>query len=289
MVIVIEEELNGWISRYFRLQSKISSDVERRIELKIKYFSQSLYTHVEQDDLGEFKQFSFNIQREVCNYLDDLACLDRRIEDKKLKKRYFDDYLSGIPATAREYLDCRYLKRLPIAIDRGIEQNTLEEIYEIEDALKFMRGEEPDPLIRVDEIEDIGLYEDEEMDEETKTLIRDYVYNPDIPIKELAYLNRWYNDKKDISHLRGLKLARAQLLFKALNAMPEEDKRLLALKYDRPKIRKGNTSSLPTDQAVAEEADMAEQEFSEKRKAAQKQLKATMIQLRDETIASGIF
>lgn len=94
---------------------------------------------------------SFRIEDEVCDYLMSCHYAEQRTKKRRQKSRYFNEYLQRLTPDQRTYLTNRYMKELIIPIDETLEKQTVEEIKEIETAIKFMYGEITDKLDFVEE------------------------------------------------------------------------------------------------------------------------------------------
>ncbi|WP_225743662.1 hypothetical protein [Marinilactibacillus sp. Marseille-P9653] len=95
---------------------------------------------------------AFRIEDEVCDYLDHVALIEKRMNKKERKKYYFINYLNKLPPIERKYLYDRFVHQSNVMVNEKIERAVTEEIYEIEDAVSYMNGEVPDKLLRLDDV-----------------------------------------------------------------------------------------------------------------------------------------
>ncbi|MGO1356305.1 hypothetical protein [Alkalibacterium gilvum] len=115
------------------------------------YQDQSYHTRTEMTPEGILKVKAFNVESEVCNYLEDCYYIEQRLKEKEQKKRYFKDYLHRLTPDKRAYLYKRYVHGLEVTVNESIEHDTMAEILEIEDAVAYMNGREPDKLMRIED------------------------------------------------------------------------------------------------------------------------------------------
>lgn len=101
-------------------------------------------------------------------------------------------------------------------------------------------------------------------------------------IREVYYLNNWYQYKVNLKELDFTQMNNAKLLFKALKELSKEDRDFLAMKYDRPTIPTSRSRTHPSDIMVADELGMEAKEYAKKRRQIQKNLKDIMEQQRLE-------
>ena len=108
---------------------------------------------------GILKVKAFNVESEVCNYLEDCYYIEQRLKEKEQKKRYFNDYLHRLTPEERNYLYNRYVIGLDVTVNESVEHDTVAEILEIEDAVAYMNGREPDKLIRIEDATELEFDE----------------------------------------------------------------------------------------------------------------------------------
>ncbi len=155
----IDDEKHDSIIRYFKLDHKIELDERRMVGLHHSYHNQSYHTRTEMTEEGTLRVKAFNIESEVCNYLEDIHLIEKRMKMKRQKKKYFNDYLRGLTPYAREYLYSRYIDGSDVSVNESIEHDTMAEILEIEDAVAYMNGREPDKLIRIEDATELEFDE----------------------------------------------------------------------------------------------------------------------------------
>lgn len=152
MVRIIEDEKNELINKYFRLDQKINRDLQLLNKAKEQYHNKSYHTRMEAAGGIEVRTRAFRIEEEVCDYLDHVALIEKRMNKKERKKYYFINYLNKLPPIERDYLYNRFVYQSNVMVNEKIERAVIEEIYEIEDAISYMNGEVPDKLLRLDDI-----------------------------------------------------------------------------------------------------------------------------------------
>lgn len=76
--------------------------------------------------------------------------------------------------------------------------------------------------------------------------------------KGTFYLRKWYELQIKIRRLKGLELFMAKVLFSSLKELTEEERKILAAKYYREGIK-------PKDSRVAEQLNMEEKDYTNKR------------------------
>lgn len=147
----IEDEKNDMIARYFKLAKKIDFDYKAIDAHRERFHCQSYHTRIDNKNGERLSATAFKLEHQVCDFVDTIEHIEKRMKNKRKKKRYFDDYLKSLTPEAREYLFKRYLGDSDVSVNESIEQATLEEIHEIEDAIRYMNGEIPDKLLRVED------------------------------------------------------------------------------------------------------------------------------------------
>jgi len=138
------------IIRYLKLDYRIEVETNKLNELRNRHYNQSYHTRTEVSEAGELKVKSFRFEDKVCNFIESTKSIEKRIKEEKQKKRYFDDYLHTLTPEAREYLYNRYLNGLDVTVNEKIENDTVQEIQEIEEAIAFRNGKKPSLLSQVE-------------------------------------------------------------------------------------------------------------------------------------------
>ncbi|WP_028274769.1 hypothetical protein [Atopococcus tabaci] len=135
----------GLARKYFRLEESIKESQQRLRIMRKKFYSQSMHTRTEEFGAGVLVTVGFRQEKEVVLFVDCLANIQRGIEVKEKKLRYFNDYLQSLTPGQREYLFKRYRRGLKMPAREDVETALNEEINEIEDAIQFMYGFNPEP------------------------------------------------------------------------------------------------------------------------------------------------
>lgn len=159
MVRIIEDEKNDLINKYFRLDQKINRDLQLLNKVKEHYRSKSYHTRTEAAGGIDVRTRAFRIEDEVCSYLDHVAVIEKRMNKKERKKYYFIDYLNKLPPVERKYLYDRFVHHSNVIVNEKIEQATIEEIYEIEDAVCYLNGDMPEKWLRAENTTELGFNE----------------------------------------------------------------------------------------------------------------------------------
>lgn len=107
----------------------------------------------------EVRTRAFRIEEEVCDYLDHVALIEKRMNKKERKKYYFINYLNKLPPIERKYLYDRFVHQSNVMVNEKIERAVIEEIYEIEDAVSYMNGEVPEKWLKAENTTELGFNE----------------------------------------------------------------------------------------------------------------------------------
>ena len=148
------------IRNYFSLSDRIASLMRYREQCRKEFYMQTMDTHIElqrvRDDQYQMITKGFRPDREVEKLLVCIEIIDRRVERNRFRKQSFEDYLADLPMEDLVRLESKYIDGNEVEISIELLASLLDEIDEIETALCFRAGVEPDPeKIAVDLNEDV--------------------------------------------------------------------------------------------------------------------------------------
>lgn len=131
-----------------RFYLNIDQEIER-LEGQVRLLQESFYDRtmtrqVFWTEEGIYSK-SFNVEKEVVLHVYSMENLEKRIELLKKKKRYVNDYLQTLDPKSKENLINKYRNKNMSSVLTESELEFYDEILEIEEAINYMRGIEPDP------------------------------------------------------------------------------------------------------------------------------------------------
>lgn len=139
--------------KYFHLDRSIEKSKERINNLRKIFYSYTMHTRTETSAAGKMYSRGFKAEIEVIRLVDCLMEIEKHIEKNLKKQRYLTDYLNTLPLNEQIYLLDRYEKGLLIPLRESVEIALNDEIHEIEEAIFFMYGYNPEPK-HISEIKD---------------------------------------------------------------------------------------------------------------------------------------
>ncbi|MDQ0352477.1 hypothetical protein J2R98_002321 [Alkalibacillus filiformis] len=140
------EEYFRWksINYYLTLEDHIRKVRAELEELTATFYEQSFSTRVESDGL-ELVSVGVKVENAVTKLVDSQASKERRIEALQKKQKYFKDYLATLSAWDKVRLLKQYVTDTESNYtDDQLSKDTYREILEIEEAMMFLNGEEPE-------------------------------------------------------------------------------------------------------------------------------------------------
>ncbi len=148
------------IQNYFALSNRIAVLMRYKEQYHREFYMQTMSSHIDFIRISETKYEmitrGFRPDKEVEKLYTCLEMIDRRIERNRFRKQSFEDYLADLPMEDLERLESKYIDGNEVEISNELLASLLEEIDEIETALCFRTGVEPDPeKIAVDLNEDV--------------------------------------------------------------------------------------------------------------------------------------
>lgn len=141
------------IRNYFSLMWIHQSLMKYRRKVQHVFYLQNMTTHVGYGKLGMFTK-GFRPDREVEKLHECLNVIDRRIARNSFRKKHFAEYLAELPIDDLNRLESKYIDDQDIVISERLLSSVLDEIHEIETAICFREGIEPDPE-RIELTEDV--------------------------------------------------------------------------------------------------------------------------------------
>ncbi|MGP4072758.1 hypothetical protein ACTWQB_09420 [Piscibacillus sp. B03] len=113
-------------------------------EISTIFYNQSFTTRVEQNGL-QLMTVGVKIEDGVAELVDSLASKEKRVKSLIQKKRYFTEYLNTLTPRDKMQLINEYLNANPSFDEVDLlAEEVYREIEEIEEAITFMSGLEPD-------------------------------------------------------------------------------------------------------------------------------------------------
>lgn len=136
------------IKNYLSLSSQIKRLILAKKQLRQEFYSQNMATHMEyhrvRKDTYEMIVKGFRPDREVEKLLTNIDALERRIDRYLFRQKHFIAFLATLTPSERSLLIGQY-KYLETAIcPQNLIEKVLDEINEIETAICFREGIEPD-------------------------------------------------------------------------------------------------------------------------------------------------
>ena len=130
---------------YFRLDQSIEESRQRINDMRKEFYGNSMHTRTETGAEGKMYSLGFRQELEVTRLVDCLADIEKHIKKNQKKKRYLDDYLQTLPSSEQDYLFERYVRGLDVPLNKSVEMELNVEVNEIEEAIHFIYGYEPEP------------------------------------------------------------------------------------------------------------------------------------------------
>lgn len=137
------------IHNYFSLSDRINDLMRYKERYRKEFYMQTMETHIElqriRNDQYQMITRGFRPDREVEKLLICIEIIDRRITRNIFRKKHFEDFLADLPKEDLERLESRSRRRKEVDVSEELLSYALDEIDEIEAALCFRAGIEPDP------------------------------------------------------------------------------------------------------------------------------------------------
>lgn len=142
------------IKNYFSISKTISRLESYKKLLRIEFYSRNMATHIEYSELGIISK-GFRPDREIEKFHSQLDLIDRRIERYRYRGRQFNRYLADISIKDRELLSANFIEGIDVEIPKGLIEQVIDEIYEIESAICFREGIDPGESERIELTQDV--------------------------------------------------------------------------------------------------------------------------------------
>lgn len=137
------------IRNYFSLSDRITGLMRYKEQYHREFYMKTMSSHIDFIRISETKYEmitrGFRPDKEVEKLYSCLEMIDRRIERNRFRKQCFEDYLADLPMEDLERLESKYIDGNEVDISLNTLANILDEIEEIETALCFRAGVEPNP------------------------------------------------------------------------------------------------------------------------------------------------
>lgn len=134
---------------YFRLSERLLDLEKYREKVHREFYMQTMSSHVEfvrvVGDQYETVTRGFRPDREIVKLYECMDVIERRINRSIFRKKHFEDFLAELPMEDLERLESRFRKEEEVEVSLTILSSVLDEIDEIEAALCYRAGIEPDP------------------------------------------------------------------------------------------------------------------------------------------------
>lgn len=143
------------IRNYFSFPEIYQSLQRYKKMLRVEFYSRNMATHTAYTSLGIITK-GFRPDREVEKLYECLELVDKRLTRYLFRDKQFNKYLSGLSSEERDllYQGFKGDKQAPI-IPSTLLEKTINEIYEIEAAICFREGIEPEEPERLELTDDV--------------------------------------------------------------------------------------------------------------------------------------
>lgn len=136
------------IKKYLSLSLLVHRLELKRKQLRQEFYSQNMATHMEyhrvRKDTYEMIVKGFRPDREVEKLLTNIDALDRRIDRYLFRQKHFKVFWASLTSLERSFLIERYINPNTVMCPQCLIEKVLDEINEIETAICFREGIEPD-------------------------------------------------------------------------------------------------------------------------------------------------
>lgn len=143
------------IANYLSIPSVLRSLERYKRNLKTEFYSRNMATHIEYS-LAGVRTKAFRADNEVIDYLSRLELVDKRIDRFIFRNRQFHRYWDSLSDDEQKQLISRFRERKPIEVSQHLIGQTIDELYEIETAICFREGIEPEETERMELTDDPG-------------------------------------------------------------------------------------------------------------------------------------
>lgn len=120
------------------MKDRIKKKENEITQEEINFHAQSFYTQtVYYEDLQEMGTFGFKPDEEVAYHVSYIQEMERQLEQRKEKHKHFELYLNALSETELNSLYKRYFLEKNVPVSDELKKQTLEEIKEIETAIRY--------------------------------------------------------------------------------------------------------------------------------------------------------
>lgn len=132
------------IREYFNLGKTIQGLQDRLNHSRWLFYQQTMTSHIEYTALGVVS-VGFRPDKEISKLYERMEKIERRIARNTFRRRHFEDYLAHLTVEDLERLESKYIDGEEVSISDKLLSDLYAEIDEIETAICFREGLEPDP------------------------------------------------------------------------------------------------------------------------------------------------
>jgi len=159
-VLVKDSYLNrckrGRIKSYLNISRKIRQAEQRIKWIDDKFYNQS-FVGVTCEFGGDLIYKGFNVEKSIINHIEDIESFEKKITTLKTKKKYIQSFMKSLSDSERTAIIDMVISDKPLT---EIETTVYEEILEIDEAVNFMQGIEPDKTTEKLENNNLNLEKD---------------------------------------------------------------------------------------------------------------------------------
>lgn len=134
----------GLTEKYFSMDQSIEQAKKRIQKARRFFYSRSMHTCQGTDEDGVMFTRGFRQDTEVVTFVDLIDRIEKGIKKKIRKQRYLYDYIRTLPQDEQNYIHRRYIEGECECINERIEDELLDEIQEIEEAVQYLFNDEPE-------------------------------------------------------------------------------------------------------------------------------------------------
>ncbi|SFP39756.1 hypothetical protein SAMN05421839_1186 [Halolactibacillus halophilus] len=146
----------GRIKSYLNISRKIQQ-AEQRIKWIDKEFYNQSFVGVTCEFAGDLVYKGFNVEKSIVNHIGDIESFEKKITMLKTKKKYIQSFMESLSDSERMAIINMVISDKPLT---EIETTVYQEILEIDEAVNFMQGIEPDKTTDKLENNNINLEND---------------------------------------------------------------------------------------------------------------------------------
>ena len=138
------------IKNYLSLDQRIQTLYSYKKQLRKMFYLQNMATHMEYvrlvKDTYAMVTKGFRPDREVEKLLLNIERVDQRIDRYRFRKKHFSSFWGSLDVLDRTLLHDRFIHQKESDVPLALTESVIDEINEIETAICFREGIEPDVL-----------------------------------------------------------------------------------------------------------------------------------------------